>query len=111
MAITYTWNYPQFDVYPTYESQTDVVFTVHWILSGTDDNDPPNTAQVYGTQQLTYTAGSSFTPYNELTQIQVQTWVEDAMGPDQLAMLQANIAQQISNIVSPPIQTMTPPWG
>jgi len=45
MANTYTWSFPTLTAYPTYESQTDVVYTVHWVLSGTDGNaESANTA-------------------------------------------------------------------
>jgi len=110
MANTYTWNFPQLEVYPQYASETNVVFTVHWILTGSDDSTPPVTAQVYGTQSVVYADGSSFTPYDQLTEEQVQGWVVDAMGPDQLATLQENLDQQIANIINPPSQNLPPPW-
>lgn len=36
---TYTWNVVQMDCYPAVEGETDVVFTVHWTVSGTDGSD------------------------------------------------------------------------
>jgi len=110
MANTYIWNFPQLDVYPTYATQTDVVFTVHWTLTGANDGVPPITAQVYGSQTVTYEAGTPFTPYADLTEPQVQGWVVDAMGPDQIAALEANLDQQIENIINPPSLPIPPPW-
>jgi len=110
MANTYTWFFPQFDVYPTYAEQTDVVFTVHWVLIGSNDTTPPVTAQVYGTQTVTYTAGTPFTPFNQLTQQQVQEWVIAAMGPTQVAGFESNIDQQIQNSINPPSAALPPPW-
>ena len=45
--MTYTWNNKTVDVYPSLEGYSDVVFNVHWTLTGTDDSD--NTGSVYGT--------------------------------------------------------------
>ena len=35
--ITYTWNCKTVDVYPLYETHTDVVYKVHWNVTGTSD--------------------------------------------------------------------------
>lgn len=36
MAITYTWQFPQFEVAPSLDGESDVVFTVHWRCNGVD---------------------------------------------------------------------------
>jgi len=109
MANTYTWSFPTLTAYPTYESQTDVVYTVHWVLSGTDGNG--HTGSVYGTVGVTYTAGEPFTPYAQLTEAQVQGWVTSALGATQVSALEANIDQQIQQQVTPTSVNLTPPWG
>ena len=109
MANTYTWSFPTLTAYPTYESQTDVVYTVHWVLSGTDGNG--HNGSVYGTVSLTYTAGSAFTPFAQLTESQVQGWVTSALGATQVSALEANIDQQIQQQVTPTSVNLTPPWS
>jgi len=109
MANTYSWSFPVLTSYPTYESQTDVVYVVHWVLNGTDGNG--HDGSVYGTQSVTYEAGSPFTPYANLTEPQVQGWVTDAMGPDRVAELQANIDGQIQQQISPTSVNLPPPWA
>ena len=79
MANTYVWAFPTLTAYPEYASQTDVVYTVHWTLTGI--NPDGVTSSVYGTQALEYVAGSPFTLYAQLTETQVQGWVTEAMGP------------------------------
>ena len=37
MAISYEWDVSRVDTYPTHNSQTDVVYNVHWRLDATDD--------------------------------------------------------------------------
>jgi len=109
MANTYTWSFPTLTAYPTYESQTDVVYTVHWVLSGTDGNG--HNGSVYGTVGLTYVAGSPYTPFAQLTESQVQGWVTSALGATQVSALEANIDQQIQQQITPTSVNLTPPWG
>ena len=108
MPNTFTWTFPTLSAYPSYEGQTDVVFTVHWVLTGTDGSGI--SGSVYGTVGVTYAASSPFTPYASLTEEQVQTWVIEALGAEQVAEYEANIDNQISQQVSPTIVDLPPPW-
>ena len=108
MSITYTWNITAMDCYPQSEGQTDVVFTVHWTLNGTDGT---YNGSVYGTVGVTYTAGEPFTPYAQLTEAQVQGWTTASLGAEQVAALEANIDQQIQQQITPTSVNLTPPWG
>jgi len=109
MANTYTWSFPTLTAYPSDAGQTDVVFIVHWVLSGTDGNG--HNGSVYGTVSLTYTAGSAFTPFAQLTESQVQGWVTSALGATQVSALEANIDQQIQQQITPTSVNLTPPWS
>lgn len=108
MAVTYTWNITAMDCYPQHDGETDVVFTVHWTLNGTDGT---YNGSVYGTVGVTYDASAPFTPYADLTQNQVVGWVEAALGAEQVASLEANIATQIANQANPPVVTPPLPWS
>lgn len=107
MAITYTWSVVQMDCYPEYEQEADVVFNVHWTMNGVDGE---YTGSVYGSQSLTLDSGADFTPYPDLTEEQVVGWVKDAMGEEQVASLEANVAQQIDNQINPPVVNPPLPW-
>ena len=107
MTTTTTWIVEQMSCYPTYESETDVVFNVAWRANATDGT---YNATAYGTQGVTYTAGSPFTPYDQLTQSQVIGWVQAAMGAEQVASIEANLATNIVNQVNPPVVTPPLPW-
>ena len=109
MANTYTWNFPTLTAYPENSGQTDVVFIVHWVITGTDGNG--HNGSVYGTVNLTYVAGSAFTPFAQLTESQVQGWVTSALGATQVSALEANIDQQIQQQVTPTSVNLTPPWS
>lgn len=108
MATTYTWAVVQMDAYPQEDGETDVVFTVHWTLNGTDGT---YAGSVYGSQGITPTEGATFTPYADLTEEQVIGWVQAAMGAEVVASYEANVAQQIADQADPPVVTPALPWG
>lgn len=108
MAVTNTWAVVQMDTYPTYENFTDIVFTVHWNLTATDGT---YNGSVYGTVGVTLDAGATFVPYADLTEAQVVGWVQDALGEEQVAAYEANVAQQIADQIDPPVVTPPLPWS
>ncbi len=106
--IEYNWIVSQMDAYPEYEGHTDIVFTVHWRLDGTDGT---HSAGVYGSIGLTLDPAATFTPYANLTKAQVVGWIEDAMGEEQVAQYKSNIDSQIDALVNPTTITPRPPWA
>lgn len=108
MAITNTWSVVQMDAYPELDGQTDVVFTVHWQLNGTDGT---YNGSVYGSVGVTLDEGATFVPYADLTQAQVIGWVQDALGEEQVAAYEANVAQQIADQANPPVVNPPLPWS
>lgn len=108
MAITNTWAVQQMDCYPEVDGETDVVFTVHWTLTGSDGT---YTGYVYGSQAVAVDPEASFTPYADLTQEQVIGWVKNAMGEEQVTVYEQNVAEQINNQIAPPVVTPPLPWS
>lgn len=108
MAITNTWAVGQMDAYPEYEGEADVVFTVHWTLTGTDGT---YAGRVYGSAGVSLAEGAAFTPYADLTEAQVIGWVQDALGVEAVASFEANVAQQIADQINPPVVTPALPWS
>jgi len=108
MSIVNTWVIEQMDCYPQSKGQTDVVFTVHWRVNATNGT---YNATSYGTAGVTYVAGSPYTPYADLTQDQVVGWVQDSMGPEQVASIETGLATNIDNQVNPPIISPALPWA
>jgi hypothetical protein len=106
MAINYTWDVSTCDTYPTKSGKSNVVHKVHWKLKATDDanNDSdgkPQTALVYGSQDLDTSDLSSFTNWSSLDAAKVQGWVEATMGADFVTSLKANLDEQIAVKVTP----------
>lgn len=108
MATEYTWSIAQLDCYPEHEGHTDVVFTAHWRLNGVDGD---HTGSVYGTVGLTLDPEADFTPFADLTEAMVIGWVKDALGEEQVAAYEANVAQQIADAMNPPVVSPALPWS
>ena len=112
MAISYSWNVSTVDTYPTHNSESDVVYNVHWRLTATDDanNDAdgnPQTASVYGSQAVDTSDLSSFTAFADLTASDVQGWVEAALGADEVTQMKANLDANIAAKITPTSVTKT----
>ena len=105
MTATITWSVTAMDAYPQAEGQTDVVFTVHWICAGVQDS---YQSSVYSTCGVTYSSGTPYTPYAQLTQDQVLGWIW-ASGVNKAAT-EAAVQQQINNQINPPVVTPKLPW-
>lgn len=108
MPITYTWGIVQLDAYPEKDGLTDVVFHVHWNLTG--DDGIGHTGYAYGSVDVSLDKGGAYTPFAELTQEQVLSWVKDSLGEEQVESLEDNVATQIKDLKEPPVLTLPLPW-
>lgn len=109
MSNTYQWAVNSMTAYPEHEDQQDVVFQIAWVCSATDGQGH-NTA-VYGTVDVTYVAGSPFTPYSQITLEQANSWVADALGLDGVAKAEADCDAQIAAQIAPGPITPPLPWN
>ena len=106
MAINYAWDVNTVDTYPTKDSNSDVVYNVHWRLTATDDTNKDSdgeywTAGVYGSQTLDTDSISSFVAFGSLDAAKVQSWVEAAMGADTVTAMKAGLDAQIAEKITP----------
>lgn len=106
--ITYTWQFDSLDVFPTYQTVTNAVESMHWRV--TADDGLGHQAQAYGEQKTGPIDPDNFIPYSELTLAVVQGWCEAQMGPDYVAALQAGLVGQINEQISPTTLSLSPPW-
>ena len=107
---TIVWSITAMNAYPQAEGEADVVFTCHWTCSGTQEQDGKTyNGSVYSTCGVTYTAGSPYTQYADLTQDQVLGWIW-ANGVNQAAT-EAAVAQQIESQKNPPVIQPPLPWA
>ena len=102
---TYNWQIVSMPSYAQIDGQSDVVFEINWTCNAVEDSYSANS---FGTVPVQYTAGSPFTPYNQLTQEQVWGWINPSIDrPEIEANLQSMIdAQKTPEAVTPPL-----PWS
>lgn len=109
--ITYDWNCKTVDVHPQEEGETNVVYNVHWIVTGTSDKlDSQGNAYLatnIGTQVVPLDPETPFIPFEDLTNEIVVEWTKDAMGEEQVQAIEDNIASQIAELENPTSVTMT----
>ena len=107
MEINYTWNFNPLEAYPTSSGETDVVFLVHWQLQAVTGS---YQTQAVGYERLNYESGSSFIPFSELTKEVVQTWIETAIGEDNIARIKLSLEQNIVEQITPSVIIQQAPW-
>ena len=108
---TYDWNCKTVDAYPQDGEYTDLVYNVHWIVTGVSDELNPEgvaySATSIGTQTLDVSDVTNFIPFEDLTNEQVVTWTKGAMGEEQVASIEASIQSQIDALITPTTVTLT----
>ena len=102
MANTYSWDCKTVDTYPTHSELTDVVYNVHWRLTGVDESGE-HQASVIGTQivPVENIDASSFVAFENLTNEIVVGWVQVALGPERVAEFLSAVDAQISEKMTP----------
>ena len=85
-----------------------VVVTAHWTASLTEGD---LTASSYGTCSFEQKDPSdpNFIPFDDLTEEVVLGWVQDKMGEEQVAALQANLNNQM-DVLKNPTSASGVPW-
>jgi hypothetical protein len=104
MANTYTTFVTNLIVAPVLDNLFGVVTEVNWRVMGTDGT---YNAFVDGVSSVPSPNPENYTPYQNLSQGQVLSWIPNPATPDVIAQLDADIASQAaqSNV------TMSPPWS
>jgi hypothetical protein len=102
---TYTWIFPTLDAYLSYGGETDVVITVCYQLLA--NNGAGVTASVSGQFGVTYTPGTPFIPFDQLTQEIVEGWANEALD---VPSLEQQLDALIYQTVNPTVASLTPPW-
>ena len=109
--ITYNWNCKTVDCYPEQNNEADVVYNVHWIVTGVSDQLNPEGIAYYanniGTQTLDTSQITTFIPFEDLTNDEVVAWTQVAMGEEQVASIEASIESQINSLITPTSVTLT----
>ena len=109
--VTYNWNCKTVDAYVEQNNEADVVYNVHWIVTGVSDEvdpqDNPYSATSIGTQTLDVSEITNFIPFDQVTNTEVVAWTQEAMGEEQVTNIEASIASQIESLIHPTTITLT----
>ena len=101
MSITYTWSIAACE----HEVATGGITVAHWRVSAVDGD---YTASAYGTAGFTPDATDpSFTPYDQVVEAEVLSWVWVLGGVDKVET-EANLAAQIAADKNPTTVVGTP---
>ena len=101
MAISYKWTINQMNAHIESEGEQNVIFTVHWTYSGSEESGGKTyQASSIGAQSFTYVKGEPFIPYadTEAFELVVLGWLEGALD---VPTMSASIAAQIQKKITP----------
>jgi len=101
--MTYTWNNKTVDTYPNLDGNADVIFNVHWRLTGEDADG--NVGSTYGTIGLDTSDLTDFTAFADITEDMINGWVEAAMGEEEVQAKKDAIDAQIEEKINPSVVT------
>ena len=112
MANTYNWEINAMDRYPTQNSLTGVVHTIHWRMNTISDQKSEDgslyTATVFGTYDLGEPEAENYIEYEDLTQSIVEGWLEN--GDLDIAQIKSDLDDQINLLIAPINLQEAPPW-
>ena len=101
MAITYKWDIPQMNAHIQADGQDNVIYTVHYRYSGSEESG----GEIYsstniGTQSYKYVAGEPFVPYEntEAFEAIVIGWLEGSLNVEEM---QTSISENIQSQITP----------
>jgi hypothetical protein len=92
------------DTIPKDGTLLDVVSVIHWTRIATQDE---IVVSSYGTMNCTTPSETDFTAYPDLTQAQVEGWLDAGLD---VPTIDANLDKQIENIINPPLIVLPLPW-
>ena len=103
MAITYKWNIYALDAHVSHEGKSDVIYTVHYGLNGSEGDHSDN---MIGTYSLEYDK-DNFKEYADLEKSDIIGWLEAGLDVDDL---KESIKNQIDLLKTPVSKTYHNPF-
>ena len=105
MATQFAWVINQMDTKPQEGNLLDVVVVVHWTRTAQDGD---INVSSYGTMGCETPSETDFTAYPDLTQAQVESWLDAGL---QVETIDLGLQNQIDNIINPPVVVLPLPWA
>lgn len=96
--MSITWSIVQLDRHPTQDDLEDVVFCAHWRAEKVDGD---HSGMSYGSVSLDEVDPDNFTTYEDITEDDAILWVKTKLGVEEVASIESNIEQQITESKTP----------
>lgn len=112
MSISYTWSFPKFDVATSEDGLSNVVKVIFYILTATDDASGASVTRE-GAFGIPDADPSIFIPLENLTKqwaIERSLDYMNSCVPD-FEGIKSDMAEQLSQVISPPVQEYVPPFA
>jgi len=106
MTTEYTRSIKNLPAYREVDGNADVVFSVSWALIGTDG---VFSATWDISTQVPYVAGQPFTPYADLTEAEVNSWIDTYTPAEIIDRAKGYIQKSIDNQKT--VTTPSLPWA
>jgi len=111
--IQVTWKVNKMDCYPEYAGSSNYVFNVNWgclsYYNGISGG--PFYGEVLGSTAMPLNPdNSSFTPYDQLSENQVLSWVHSSMSATEKESFETLAKEKILNEINPPVVNLPNPW-
>jgi hypothetical protein len=108
MATEYKWIINAMDTAPSLDGLTDVVVVVHWTRTAETFFGAEPIVSCYGTMGCETPSSTDFTAYPDLTQAQVEGWLNTGLD---VPAIDLGLDKQIENIINPPVVVLPLPWN
>jgi hypothetical protein len=110
MSTIFNWSIAKMQCLAQAEGQTDVVITAAWYCEGVQaSGEQTYTSNYSGSSSFSIDPSVPFTPFDQLTQVQVLGWVWQ--DPNLKPTVEANVQVQLDRQINPPIVTPPLPWA
>ena len=108
MANTYDWKINQLDAKIHEDGLDNVIYTIHWRYTATDESDPLISANSIGTLGVIYDPENPFIPYADLIKTDVIAWLDAGLDVDSMKL---SLDNQIELIKNPVNEYLRPDWN
>jgi kynureninase len=106
--MAFNWVISQLDSIPSIDGMDKVISVIHYRAQKLYEEDVIHfTADTYGALAVQAPHEASFTPYDEVTQAMVESWLNELLDTESI---EANLDAQIQNFLNPPIVAYPLPW-
>ena len=96
--FTWTFNIQNTVSYDIDTQNANVIKTLGWAIAGTDSEYANKSISVSGCVDFNISSIPDFKPINEITNADLQSWVENRVGIEKINTIKANLETQINSL-------------